>query len=222
MTYFTPDFLHFFAELTENNDRDWFNANKSRYDKSVKKPFEKLVADLIDRLQAIHPSMAITPKDAIFRIYRDTRFSADKTPYKNHTSAIFAPGGKKDFQSPGMYLEMNNEHTRIYSGVYMPDKEVLQRIREAIASEPARFRSLIEAPAFKESYGEIRGDKNKRLPSEFVEAAATEPLLYNKAFYYFHQFPPETALHDDLVELIIAAYLKAKPVSDFLAEAMRG
>jgi len=87
------DFLQFLYELSQNNNREWFEKNKKRYEVTVKKPFEELVGELIDRLRIIEPDFQIQAKDCIHRIYRDTRFSADKTPYKSHVSAVFTPRG---------------------------------------------------------------------------------------------------------------------------------
>ena len=136
MSYFSPDFIQFFKDLRSNNEREWFHANKKRFETTVKKPFESFISDVIELLSVHDKHILITPKEAIFRIYRDTRFSKDKTPYKTHMSAVVSRGGRKDLTSPGVYLECNDEHFRIYSGVYMPNSKQLQRIREAIASQP--------------------------------------------------------------------------------------
>ena len=222
MPYFSPAFLSFFADLEANNDRDWFKANKATYEQEVKAPFHQLVEQLIDRVQVIDPSVVLTPKEAIFRIYRDTRFSKDKTPYKLNTSAIIASGGRKGRKGGGMYVELSHNDARVYGGAYMPDKEALYRIREAIARDISGFRALIEAPAFVEHFGTIHGDKNKRLPAEFREAAEEEPLLFNKSFYYFQKFDPQLILTDALPDKMIEAYLAGKPVGDFLRAAMEG
>ena len=101
MIYFTKDFIGFFSDLENNNNRDWFHENKKRYETSVKGPFESLVSALISELSKVYPEMTITPKDAIFRINRDIRFSKDKSPYKTHMAALISPGGKKDKTTSG-------------------------------------------------------------------------------------------------------------------------
>ncbi|MEL6943413.1 MAG: DUF2461 domain-containing protein, partial [Bacteroidota bacterium] len=105
MKHFTPDFLNFFKDLRANNEREWFHANKKRYEQSVKIPFQAFIADVIEHASIFDPNILITPKDAIFRIYKDTRFSKDKTPYKLHASAVVSRGGRKDLTSIGIYLE---------------------------------------------------------------------------------------------------------------------
>lgn len=222
MKYFTENFLNFLAELSIHNDREWFNANKSRFKKEVEEPFLKFIETMIDRVQAVDPSIVLMPKDAIFRIYRDTRFSTDKTPYKTHTAALIAPGGRKAMHPEGMYLQMSYDSFGIYGGAYMPDKVALQRIRESIAADLSGFEALINEADFKEKFGEIQGEENKRLPSELMEAAQKQPLLFKKSFYFVHEFKPETILRDDLPELLMEYYLTGRPVTRFLAKAISG
>lgn len=218
--HFSDDFAAFLRELEANNDRDWFQQHKARYEASVKKPFEQFVADLIARMHDRDHRILLTPRDAIFRIHRDTRFSADKSPYKTHVGAIVSPGGRKDMQGIGMYIELGGRHARVYSGVYMPDKESLQRIREKIAAEPARFRTLLADPVFVRHFGEVRGDRNKILPAEFREAAADQPLLYHKAFYYFTEWPAGAVAREGFLGEVMDRYAAAAGMNAFLQEAM--
>ena len=100
MSYFSEDFLRFFKELAGNNNKEWFDLNRKRYFKEVKDPFHHFIEDLIAAVQKEDSNVNIAPKDAIFRINRDVRFSKDKTPYKLQVSAIISKGGKKDKVSP--------------------------------------------------------------------------------------------------------------------------
>ena len=223
MAYFTQDFIDFFSELSANNNRDWFHANKSRYEKNVKNPFHDFVQHMIDRVHAVDKTVVITPKDAIFRINRDIRFSADKTPYKTHMSAIVSSGGKKHKTVPnGMYFQFGPEDDRIYGGAYMLDKNQLQLVREGIASDLSGFEKLIKAKPFAKKFGELHGDEHKRLPKEFQEAAEKQPLLYKKSFYFFAKFEAETILRDDLPDLLMDYYRAGRTVSEFFASAMQG
>ncbi len=221
MAHFTPAFLNFLAELELNNNREWFNANKQRFKEQVEKPFHEFVAVMIERIAAHDPRIAITPKEAVFRIYRDTRFSKDKTPYKTHMSAVIGINGRKGPHSAGQYIQISAAELALYGGSYMPDRQALHRIREAIAAQPERFERLLNAPAFREKYGgQVHGEKNKRLPTEFAEAAQRQPLLFNKSFYFFAKLPAETILREDLPEICIEYYLAGKPLGDFLTEAI--
>ena len=220
MAYFTPEFLTFFADLEVNNDRDWFKSHKKQYEAAVKKPFEAFIDVMIDRMQEVDRDVLITPKEAIFRIYRDTRFSKDKTPYKVQVSAAISPGGRKAMDRPGMYIEMSHKHARVYSGVYMPQRPQLQEIREKIITEPERFRKLIAAPDFVRYFGEIRGERNKVLPKEMKPEAEQQPLLFQKQFYYFTQWSPEVALADDLPDQFMDRYRACLDLNTFLFEAV--
>ncbi len=220
MPYFTPAFIDFFHQLEINNDRDWFNANKPLYEKEVKKPFEVFVGDLIDRMQSIDRNILITPKDAIFRIYRDTRFSKDKTPYKTQVSAIISPGGRKDMDYPGMYIELGGKHVRVYSGSYQPDKNQLQQIREKIITEGSRFQNLITDKDFIKHYGEVRGEKYKVLPKEIKAEAENQPVLFNKQFYYFSEWKPDVVMKKDFLDQVMDRYQVARPLTEFMIEAL--
>lgn len=221
MKYFTADFLNFFNDLRHNNEREWFHANKKRYEQSVKIPFQNFIADLIEHAKMFDENILITPKDAIFRIYKDTRFSKDKTPYKLHASAVVSRGGRKDLTSVGIYLELSDEHFGIYSGVYRPDSKQLYKIREHIAANLDEFNRLLQEKDFQEKFdGKIHGDKNKRIPKEFMEAAEKQALLWNKAFYYFQMLPSETILKENLPALVMEYFKAAHPISSFLQDAL--
>ncbi len=219
MPWFDTDFLNFLAELQLHNEREWFQANKARFKEKVEAPFKAFVQEMIDRLAARDARFAITPQEAIFRIYRDTRFSKNKQPYKTHMSAVIAPGGRKGHLAEGMYLEFSADHVRLYGGIYRPDTQTLYRLRKYLVAHLDEFGRLLDDPAFRQRFDTIRGERNKRLPREFMAAAERQPLLYNKSFYYFHNFDPEVALRDDLVELLLEYYEAGRPMGEFLATA---
>jgi uncharacterized protein (TIGR02453 family) len=221
MAWFTPDFNKFFIELAPNNNKEWFDANRKRYEKSVKEPFETFVAEVIKQVAKVDPKVTITPREAIFRINRDVRFSKDKAPYKSRMSAVVASGGRKDHSSGGIYFEIGPENVAFYGGQYMPDKEQLQRIREHIAANLAQFKKLRTAKAFVDHFGEIQGEKNKIVPKEFKEALAKEPLIANKQFYFMAELPPKNVTSPKLVDLLLEHYTAMKPMNDFLAAALR-
>ena len=220
MSYFSKEFIKFFKELSKNNEREWFHANKKRYETHVKNPFKEFVTLMIDEVQKVDPSVVIAPKDAIFRINRDIRFSKDKTPYKTNVSAAISAGGKKDHSRPGIYFEMGHKNFGIYSGCYMPDKNQLERIRYAMAEEPKQFAIIISSKKFKSMWGEIQGDKNKRIPKEFHEALEIQPLIANKQFYVMAKFDVDKILDPKLPKLIMDYYKSAKPMGDFFMEAI--
>ncbi len=221
MKYFTSDFAAFFKDLEKNNNREWFHENKKRYEDSVKNPFHDFVEGLIGGLSDEFPNLTIEPKDAIFRIHKDVRFSKDKTPYKIHASALISEGGKKDKTRPGFYVQANHVDIRVYSGCHMLDKDQLTGVRSHIAANQKPFRKLISEKKFVDTFGEILGEKNKRLPPEFAELEKDLPLIANKSFYYFFKFSPKVLVQDDLVKMLITKYHVATPLNNFFYQALK-
>ena len=154
--------------------------------------------------------------DCIFRINKDVRFSKDKSPYKLQMSALVVKGGKKQMQDPGLYVELGPEFLNIYTGFYMPEKEQLLKIRKKIASDPNGFVRIINDKAFKQSFGEVRGEKSKILPKELKEAAKEQELIFNKQFYLVHQVDAEKILEDDLLVYILRHFKAAVQFNRFL------
>lgn len=217
----TKEYFDFFAELERNNNKEWFDANRKRYEKHVKVAFKKLVEQVITEVAFVDDSIAaLEAKDAIFRINRDIRFSNDKTPYKTQMSAIIAPLGKKDKTTPGLYFEIDKSGINVYGGTYMPDKDQLLNIRNNIAEDMDGFHEALANPEFVSHYGGLaEAEKHKRLPKVLQPAADEEPLIYNKAFYYVSH--EEIDMSDPrIVDIVMIKYLAAKPVSDWLTNAI--
>lgn len=216
MTYFSADFLKFFRELAANNNRDWFQDNKKRYEESVKKPFHAFVGEAIAQIHKKDKTFLLQPSDAIFRINRDIRFSKDKSPYKLNTSAIISREGRKDHSYPGLYIELGPEKLAMAGGSYEPDKDLVYNIREAIAADPRAFRRIISKAAFTKYCGEIRGEVNKVIPAEFREVAEKEPLIRNKQFYFWKEHPAKVITSNDLMPLFLETWNASKEYNDFL------
>jgi uncharacterized protein (TIGR02453 family) len=221
MPYFNLDYLSFFSELRTNNHKKWFDENRKRYAENVRDPFREFVRAMIVELSKKEPELAhLEPKDCMFRINRDFRFSKDKTPYKNQMSAFFAPMGRKDMSYPGLYVELGDEKLGIYGGAYGPDKDQINNMRNAIAHNLDLFEKVIQSPDFVKSFGEIHGEKNARIPKEFKEAGEKQPLIYNKQWYYYSHLDPKTITSENLIEIILEHHENAKPVREFLREAL--
>ena len=216
MQWFTDDFNKFFKDLAKNNNKEWFDRNRDRYEGSVKRPFEAFVAELIKRIGKLDPEVKIEPREAIFRINKDIRFSKDKIPYKMSSTALISRGGRKDHGDPGIYFELGPEHVQIYGGSYAPEKEQLQRIRSKIAADPKGFRKLYSAKEFISHFGAIEGERNKMLPAEFKQIVTEEPLIANKAFYYNATLPASMVTDPKLMEVIMAHYKAMRPMNAFL------
>ena len=158
----SKEFVNFLIDLEFNNNREWFLANKPRYEKVVKEPFLNLIEELRLRLLPAEPYLAdIEAKKMIFRLHRDTRFGKDKSPYKTHLSALISPTGTKDKCFPSHYLQISSKEIFIAGGIYwFEEKELLLRVRNYILQNNKQFTKLISDKNFVEKYGEIKGDKN--------------------------------------------------------------
>jgi uncharacterized protein (TIGR02453 family) len=219
--YFTKDYLDFFKDLAANNNKDWFQANKKRFELSVKEPFHTFVQDIIDQAANTDKRFAGSAKDSVFRIYNDVRFSKDKTPYKMHMSAIISPGGRKEGMGiPGMYLQSGAEDLRFYSGLYQLEKDVLQKARTYIMKNSDELNRLLADKEFVKRFGELRGERNKVMPPEFKEAAKSQPYLLNKQFYFFASLPAETILKKDLHAIIMDHFEASEPMRRYLTKAI--
>jgi uncharacterized protein (TIGR02453 family) len=221
MSHINQDFFDFLKDLSNNNNREWFKENKKRYELSIKIPFEYFIQDLINRIHEIDERITITPKEAIFRIYKDVRFIKDKRPYKEQVSAIISQGGRKDFTTPGTYIEIHQDNWKIYGGAYFLEKDQLQRLREHITSNLDEFESLMNAKEFKKWFGSIQGEANKRIPKEFKEVFEKQPLIANKQFYYFARLEPKKLLAKNVMETIMKIYKASLPMNEFLEDGMK-
>jgi len=217
MQYFSDDFLNFFYLLSQNNNRDWFNQNRKMYEHEVREPFKVFVGDLVKAIQQeLDPDFELLPKDAIFRINRDIRFSADKTPYKEHVGAIITNGGKKAKEEPGHYIQLSGGSLVIGGGAYFLEKESLYKLRKHLITNGKAFDALLTEKDFKKKYGEIMGKKNKRLSKELMEHVEENPLILNKQFYYMAELPPKKIVSKKLLPLVIDYFKTARPINDFL------
>ncbi len=222
MAFFSKDFHTFFIELNKNNNKEWFDENRKRYEKEIKLPFKKFVEHLISKTHDIDPEVNIEAKDAIMRINRDIRFSKDKTPYKTHFPALISAGGKKNMSVPGQFFTLGLNGMEIYGGLYQPDKTQLYNLRQHISYNLKEFDRLISDKSFKKLFGGLQGEKNKIIPAEFKEDAQIQPLIYNKSFYYNCTFGPEIICSDDLDEIWLNCYKTGKSICDFLHEGSLG
>jgi len=220
MSHFTEEYHKFFTDLTKNNKKEWFDKNRKVYENHVKKPFWGFVEEMIVRIYADNPDVLINPSEAIFRINRDIRFSKDKTPYKTHMSAIISPGGKKAKEDPGIYFQLGVDGIRLYSGIHLPDKNKLEKMRRTIANSLEEFGSIINDKKFKSKFGEILGEKHKRIPPEFKEAAEKQPLLANKNYYVMATLDESFIINPKLPEIIMEYYFTVKPLLVFFTEAL--
>jgi uncharacterized protein (TIGR02453 family) len=221
MKYFTKEFLDFFKELDKNNNKAWFDKNRKRYEEHVKVPFKNFTELMIMRVKEHEPDLQMEAKDAMFRINRDIRFSKDKRPYNPRVSANIQKGGKKAIGHPGFYFQFSYNNAMTGGGAYHLDKDTLYSIRSTIVSSMKEFNKLVEDKKFKQKFGEIKGDKNKKLPKEFQEAFEKQPLVANKQFYYMVDLKPNVVLKPDLPDLLMDHYKAGAKLNKYLDGALQ-
>jgi uncharacterized protein (TIGR02453 family) len=166
---FSPRLFTFLRDLAANNDREWFAANKARYVADVQEPALAFIEDVGPRLVDVSPHFVAEPRTvggSLFRIYRDTRFSKDKTPYKTHVGIQLRHDRAKDAHAPGFYLHLEPGSVFMGCGTWRPDAETLRAIRTAIASDGARWQAIVGDPAFSGRF-RLAGDALKRPPAGF-------------------------------------------------------
>jgi uncharacterized protein (TIGR02453 family) len=203
MAHFGDEYLKFFKGLAKNNSKEWFDKNRATYNQYVKTPFYAFVEEMIVRIHADNPDVLINASEAIFRINRDIRFSKDKTPYKTHLSAFISPGGKKAKDEPGFYFQLGVDGIRIYSGIHLPDKENLEKLRRAISNNPDEFAKIIKDKKFVSKYDKVLGEQHKRIPPEFKDAFQKQPLIANKDFYVMANLESSYLTKDKLSEILM-------------------
>ncbi|MCK8523105.1 DUF2461 domain-containing protein [Aquimarina sp. D1M17] len=221
MQYFTNDFIDFFKALSSNNHKEWFHANKKRYELSIKQPFTLFVEAMIKEIQKEDQGLTVAPKDCILRIHRDVRFSKDKSPYNLHYTAFISNGGRKDKSIPGIFIRFSPEMIGIMGGCFGPSKEQLAKIRTTIAKEPKVFRSLIEDKKFSQKFGEIKGDIMKRIPKEWQESCKKEPLIAHKQFYFVAEASPDLIMSTHLLDTLMDYWRSMRPVNEYLTKAIQ-
>ena len=212
----TVDFL---KRLDANNDRDWFNANKAAF-QSANDNVIALTGELIGRIAKFDPEVgSLDPKSCVFRIYRDVRFSKDKSPYKTNLGAFIAPGGKKTM-SPGYYFHIQPRMFFAAAGKHMPDASELLKIRNAVATNTKEFLKIVEGGSFKKRFGELDGDRLSRPPKGFDPEHPAIEYLKLKSFTVSEEFSSKDALSKDYSKMLADSFKAAYPLVVFLRKAL--
>jgi uncharacterized protein (TIGR02453 family) len=210
--------LDYLTDLQMNNNREWYHANKTRY-KEVHGMFLDEVQAIIDRLQPHDPSLlGLTAGEAAFRIYRDVRFSKDKTPYKTHFGAFMAQGGRKSSRG-GYYIHVSNDDPFLAAGVYSPPKEALQAIRQEIVFRPEEINAII-AEKEKLGYSMYEEDKLKRGPKGFPDVGPFTELLKYKHILLSRNFDMKDLLAENFADNISEHFIQLVPLNNYLNTAL--
>lgn len=219
---FPADFFRFFSELKNNNNREWFNDNKQRYTASVLEPMGAFITAMAPYLKRISPHYQADPRPnggSMFRIYRDTRFSKDKTPYKTHAACHFRHVAGRDAHAPGFYAQFATDELMFGGGVWQPASAQLARIRGAIVDNPAAWGRLVKARPV-QVRGGIQGERLKRPPRGFDATHPHVEDLKLKSFYVMAAVEPKLARAPDLPREVAGAFRAAAPLSRFICHAL--
>lgn len=214
--------LSFFKDLKANNEREWFKANKSRYEMDVVDPTLLLVGAMGPLLGSISPHLRADDRKtggSMFRIYRDTRFSKNKTPYKTHVAVRFMHLRAKEVQTPGFYYSANDQEFVIGCGVWHPERAALERIRQRMIQRPSSWESVRDDETFAEFF-EWGGESLKRPPRGYEKDHPLIEDLKRKDFVGFARYPAEKALSPDLPQMLMNHYRAAVPLMNFLCDAL--
>lgn len=215
---FNPALFDFLRDLRENNKREWYQEHKDTY-KALRAEFTEEVETIVEAIAAFDPLLAAQREEwevlKVFRLYRDTRFSKDKTPYKTNISAVI--GGDN---APSYYLSLEPDGSMAGGGIYMPPKAFLKGIREAIDEDPEALRALLEAPAFVEVFPEGLSTMGalKTAPRGYPVTHTAIHLLRLKHFVATQRFDDDEVFQDDFRERLLKIYRALQPINAYLLE----
>ena len=219
--HFTQQTLTFLRRLELHNDREWFREHRGDYEAHVKGPMIALIEQLSTDLPAIAPDLVANPKTSLYRIYRDTRFSANKAPFKTHVAAIFPHRALPKHEGAGLYVHVAADQVFIGGGLYRPQPRQLHRLREHIAANGERLRTLTGAPAFRRNFGELSGERLKRVPRGFAPDHPYGALLRLKQFLAGCERPPAFAIGPRFYyNSLLRLFAHLAPLIDFLNEPL--
>jgi len=220
--YFTPDFFRFLFELELNNNRDWFQANKTRYEGSVRDPFLRFVADLGPRLKKISPHFIADPRPvggSMMRIYRDTRFSKDKTPYKTAVMASFWHEKGKEGATPAFYLRLRPGDSLVGAGIWHPEPGALKRIRKAIVDDSRTWQRIKAGRDFRSACG-MAGESLKRPPPGFDADHPFIEDIKRKDFAASLRLEERRITSSSFMDDLLSAFKTTSPFVAFITKAV--
>lgn len=211
--------LDFLTELAQNNSRDWFQTHKKRYEAS-KAVVLNLCAEVVQQLAKHSPDLGdVNPSKCVFRIYRDTRFSKDKTPYKTNIGFWIAPGSKEQSRA-GYYLHIQPGASFFAAGVYMPPAPALQAIRQELHFNHEQLRKILQQPAIQSTFGEMEDMRLKSMPRGIDKAHPAADLLRYTSFVLVAPLNDADLSKKNFAQSLVQNFLKAKDFVDFLNQAI--
>jgi uncharacterized protein (TIGR02453 family) len=218
---FTTKTLRFLRSLKRHNDREWFRERKDRYEADVRQPMITLLDRLAVDLRTLAPGFVAEPKVSLYRIYRDTRFSADKSPLKTHLAAHFPMRGMPRGEGGGLYLEVAPTWVWMGGGLYMPTPPQLRLLREHIAGHHERLDRLVTNRAFRQTVGTLDGEQLSRVPRGYLADHPAARYLRFKQFIAGREFEAEFATSRNFYRELMATFRAVAPLVRFLNEGLR-
>ena len=218
---FSPQALTFLRALTRHNNREWFKARKEQYDTLLRAPMLTIIDRLSADFRSFAPELVADPKASMYRIYRDTRFSPDKSPLKTHVAAVFPCRGLPKHQGAGLYFHVALDGAWVGGGLYAPDTPQLLAVREHIAANTRRLRGIIESSAFKREVGRLEGERLQRVPLGFPKDHQAAEYLRFRQFLAGREFPATFATRPQFYKGMLKVFRQVAPLIRFLNEPLR-
>lgn len=216
-SYFSPKFFKFLRELEKNNNREWFNSNKDRYEDDVRDPFLNFIADAGPHLAKISPHIVADPRPvggSLFRIYRDVRFSKDKSPYKTIAGAHFRHAAGKEVPAPSFYVHLAPGESFLGGGMYQPDSKALRKIRDAVADHPDKWKVVLRSKLDLADEGSL-----VRPPQGFDADHPYIEDIKRKSFIAAASFSDAKVCSNDFMTQFVKQCRSMNPLMKFLASA---
>ncbi len=227
-TGFSTDALAFLRALRRNNRRDWFEANRARYEASLRTPLAALVEEMDVRFAELAPEIVGTPKRSLFRIHRDVRFSADKSPYKTHAACWFhhvGVGGGATGSGPhggaGFYLHVEPGRSSLGGGIWMPPRPTLRKLRDAIDGDGAPLDALLREPGLRKRFGGLAPEAMlTRTPRGYAETHPRAELLRHQSFTVGRTLTEQELSSPALPDLLAGEYARILPLVRWINGAL--
>jgi uncharacterized protein (TIGR02453 family) len=220
-THFTPDALKFLRGLARHNDREWFEPRKAIYQSELKAPMLALIEEINHSLVDFAPDHVRPAHKCLFRIYRDTRFSSDKRPYKTHVAAWWVHAGMEKTSGAGFYFHLSSTETVIAAGSYMPTPEQLLAIRRYLVDHHAELHALLAGRKLRAAMGELEGNRLTRPPRGFCADSPAIDLLLCRQWGVSATLPAESAIRPSLLRDITSRFALAAPIVHLLYRAIK-
>jgi uncharacterized protein (TIGR02453 family) len=216
LPYLRPEALTFLRNLAKHNDREWFTPRKAVFEAELKEPMLAIVRKITDAMMDFAPNHVRPAEKSLFRIYRDTRFSSDKRPYKTHVAAWWSHQGLEKTSGAGYYFHVSAKEVIVAAGAYMPAKDQLAAIRHWLLDHHEDFRKLLKRPAIRKAFSEFEGNALTRPPKGFPCDHPALDLIQCRQWGLSATLPANAALKPDLAAVITRHFKLAAPMVDAL------